>query len=267
MLECSVKDPKYVDLVEATLGVTDFTAFTVQTNNDMRKIHQQLYNVLNLGRITIRTVLGTLENFPPPVSREDLRRYGLEGWVLDHVAGPEAVLAMLCESSNLHRTGIAIQDTPPQQFEMLKDSPIPRWVTRSSFYRINRRWEYGAGAFSINVSEVRSARFWTDQPVDTTAKRDLQKRIDTWTEEARTIRAEIEDIGRQLLGLKNKVAELEDEKVPREAPFTYILQKQYSDVCSVLYKKKRRRSKKRFMLSRQYQSELVKSSSISSSSC
>ncbi|MCJ1390320.1 Structural maintenance of chromosomes protein 5 [Xylographa bjoerkii] len=212
MLECSVKDSKYVDLVEATLGGTDFTAFTVQTSNDMRKLHQQLYNVLNLGRITIKTVLGTLDNFPPPVSREDLRHYGLEGWVLDHIAGPDAVLAMLCESSNMHRTGIAIQDTTPQQFDVLQNSPIPRWVTRKNFYRINRRREYGASAFSTNVSEVRPARFWTDQPVDTTAKRDLQLKIDDWTEETRTIRAEIEGIGRQLSGLKTKVAELEDEK-------------------------------------------------------
>ncbi|MCJ1284802.1 Structural maintenance of chromosomes protein 5 [Xylographa opegraphella] len=212
MLECSVKDPKYMDLVEATLGGTDFTAFTVQTSNDMSKLHQQLYNVLKLGRITIRTVLGTLENFPPPVSREQLRHYGLEGWVLDHVTGPDAILAMLCESSNLHRTGIAIQDTTPQQFEVLQNSPIPRWVTRKNFYRINRRREYGASAFSTSVSEVRPARVWTDQPVDTTAKRDLQMKVDDWTEETRSIRAQIEEIGRQLSGLKNKVADLEDEK-------------------------------------------------------
>ncbi|MCJ1403788.1 Structural maintenance of chromosomes protein 5 [Xylographa trunciseda] len=212
ILECSVKDPKYVDLVESTLGGTEFTAFTVQTSNDMRKLHQQLYNVLNLGRITIKTVMGTLDNFPPPVSREDLRRYGLEGWVLDHVIGPDAVLAMLCESSNLHRTGIAIQDTTPQQFDVLQNSQIPRWVTRKNFYRINRRREYGASAFSTNVSEVRPARFWTDQPVDTAAKRDLQVKIDECTEETQTIRAEIEGIGGQLSVLKNKVAELDDEK-------------------------------------------------------
>ena len=191
MLECSVKDSKYVDLVEATLGGNDFTAFTAQTKNDMRKLHQQLYNVLKLDRITIRSVLGTLNDFPPPVDREHLRRYGLEGWVLDHIVGPDAVLAMLCESSNLHKTGIAIQDTTPQQYDMLQSSPIPRWVTRKHFYRINRRREYGAGAFSTNVGEVRPAKFWTDQPVYATAKRDLQVKINEWVEETRTIRAEI----------------------------------------------------------------------------
>ena len=214
LIECSVKDPKYVDVVEAAFSKTDFICFTVQTRADFNTLHKKLHGEMRLSEINIRTMTGGLDNFRPPVSQQELARYGLEGWALDYVDGPEPVLAMLCaDGPRLQQTAVAIQDTTPQQYELLQSSPIACWVSRKHIYKINRRREYGPGATSTTVRDVRKARWWTQQPVDMTAKRSLQENIAGWNEEVDALKKEFAAMRAQLADLKRQKLSTDDEKV------------------------------------------------------
>lgn len=198
IVECSVKDLKYVSLVENSFGLNDFTTFTVQTRADFKKLHHQLHQQMGLLQITIRTMTGNLGNFNAPVSKEELCRYGLDGWVLDYITGPEPVLAMLCsEGPRLHQTAVALNNITSEQYDVLANSPISTWVTSKSVYRVSRRREYGPSAVSTSVRDVKPARMWTSQPVDMGVKRELQRNIAEWNEELLGFRARFEELDAQ----------------------------------------------------------------------
>ena len=214
IVECSIKDPRYVDLIESIMGKADFICFTVQTRSDFQKLHDQLHQRMRLKQINIRTMTGGLDKFGPPMSEEETRQSGFDGWALDYLIGPEPVLAMLCsDGPRLNQTGVSLRDTTPEQYEMLQKSPISSWVSSRSIYRINRRREYGPGATSTQVRDTKKAKVWTSQPVDLTAKRELQENIDGWKEEVHAIEVKIDRTRAQVSQLKEEKAEIDREQV------------------------------------------------------
>ncbi|KAL9099330.1 MAG: hypothetical protein Q9163_005158 [Psora crenata] len=191
IVECSMKDPRYVDLIEAIFKRTLLLSFTVQTRNDFQKLSSIAHDLLGLSDVNTKTMPVGLDLFSAPVAPENMRRYGFEGWALDYINGPEPVLAMLCAEVRIHETGVSMCKTSPKQFEMLEDSPICAWVTERSAYRLIRRREYGPGAVSTQVRAIRPASVWIDQPVDLTARRELQETIGSLQEEIRSSELEI----------------------------------------------------------------------------
>lgn len=64
---------------------------------------------MGLGDVTILNYSGTkqptLNDQRMPFPTQDLRqRYGMDGWALDFIEGPEAVLNMLCHEARIHST-------------------------------------------------------------------------------------------------------------------------------------------------------------------
>lgn len=213
IVECSVTDPRYVDLVEALFQPNNLLCFTVQTQNDFRKLSEELHQGLRLSEVNIRTMSGTLADFGPPVNADEMKRYGLEGWAVGYLNGPEPVMASLCYDVKLHLTGITLRDSTSEQYDLLANSPIQSWVSSKSTYRINRRREYGPGAVSTSVQQVRRARFWTDQPVDLRAKHELQENIEGWTEEVVSFKREFKEIQESVSRLQADIQEKMEEEV------------------------------------------------------
>lgn len=205
IVECTIKDPRYVDHVESLFQKGVMTSFTVQTKDDFKKLSDQGIARMGLREVNIRTVDYGLDSFRPPVSTEQMKQYGFEGWALDYINGPEPVLAMLCAEAHIHEAGVALRDTTPQQFGSLQNSSIQSWVTSKSTYRITRRREYGPSAMATLVKNIRRAVVWTDQPVDLTAKRELQENIQGWTEEVASIQAEFEGDQKKIEAHRNAI--------------------------------------------------------------
>ena len=214
IVECTITDPKYVHHLESLFQKATMTAFTVQTPGDFKKLSDQAHGRMHLKEINIRNMLQIgLDSFRPPVSAEQMERFGFEGWALDYFNGPEPVLAMLCAEIHAHEAGIALRETTHQQFELLQNSPVQSWVTSKSTYRIIRRREYGPGAVFTLVKDIRRATVWTDQPVDLTAKRELQENIQGWTEEVASFQAEIDADQKKILAHRNAINTNSDEGV------------------------------------------------------
>ena len=213
IVECTIKDPQYVDHIESLFQKGTMTSFTVQTGGDFKKLSDQAHDRMHLTEVNIRTVDYGLDPFRAPVSAEQMKQYGFEGWALDYVNGPEPVLAMLCAEVHIHEAGVALRDTTPQQFGSLQNSPIQSWVTSKSTYRITRRREYGPSATATLVKNIRRAVVWTDQPVDLTAKRELQENIEGWTEEVASIQAEFEGDQKKIEAHRNAINTDSEESV------------------------------------------------------
>lgn len=213
VVECTIKDPKYVDHIESLFQKSTMISFTVQTSGDFKKLSDQAHDRMGLREINIRDMQVGLEPFRPPVSAEQMKQYGFEGWALDYLDGPEPVLAMLCGELHIHEAGVALRDTTPQQFGLLQNSPIQSWVTSKSTYRITRRRDYGPGATSTLVKNIRRGVVWTDQPVDLTAKRELQENIQGWTEEVASLKAEAQEDQNKILAYRNAIDTDSEEHV------------------------------------------------------
>ncbi|KAI9789138.1 MAG: Structural maintenance of chromosomes protein 5 [Candelina submexicana] len=212
IMECSVNDQNYVDAIEGLFQNNDLLAFTCQTRNDFKTLQQQLYGAMKLGEIVLHTVSSGLERFKPPASEAEMRRYGFEGWAIDYISGPEPVLAMLCGESRLNQTGVVLRDISDQQYSALEDSPISSWVTGKQSYQITRRREYGPGATSTRVRNLKKAYVWTTQTVDPSAKRDLQDNIRGWNDEINDLKQQANDVKLQLQALGNEFNDLKTEK-------------------------------------------------------
>ncbi|KAL1960517.1 hypothetical protein VTO42DRAFT_7816 [Malbranchea cinnamomea] len=212
LVECSVTHPQYADALESLMQRNDFLAFTTQSRSDFRTLQRILYNELRLHDVTIKTCSSPLSQFHPPVSNEELRALGFDGWARDYLTGPEPVLAMLCSENRLHQTPLVLRDISDDEYKTLENSSISTWVAGGQNYQVLRRREYGAGAISTRVRPLRPARAWTDQPIDAETIRELEGKIDQAKREMQAIQAKMEE-DRVVLGqLKEERDRAEEEK-------------------------------------------------------
>ncbi|KAI0125214.1 P-loop containing nucleoside triphosphate hydrolase protein [Xylariales sp. AK1849] len=183
MLTCSLKDDRYSSLIQSMLQQNDFLCFTAQTRNDHKKLSEQFYKVMGLS-VTIRTCGSEFQSFRPPISADEVHRLGLDGFAVDYLEGPEPVLAMLCSERYLHSSGVALGEITSEQFDELQNGQrINTWATGQTYFRVIRRREYGPGATTTSTKKINAGRFWTDQPVDTAEKAELQRKLDATVQE------------------------------------------------------------------------------------
>lgn len=212
-MTCSIKDPKYADAIESLFQRTDFTAFTTQSRNDFRTLQRALNIEMKLHDISIRTCSVPLEEFRPPMSDEELRRLGFDGWARDFLSGPDPVLAMLCSENRLHQTPITLRDISDEEYSRMESGNLNSWVAGKHSYQVVRRREYGPSATSTRVRQLRPAKVWTNQPVDSSAKRELEQSIQEWSEEIRNIEQKIDTDKAELSRLGEIYKEKERERV------------------------------------------------------
>ena len=124
LISCSVKDPRYTDIIESLLTKNDFMTITAQTRSDFNKLNNQLYGTMKLADVTLRTSYDSLDSYPRSLPAHEMDRCGLEGWALDFIDGPEPVLAMLCDSAKIHYAGVSLRDITEDQFNILVQSNV-----------------------------------------------------------------------------------------------------------------------------------------------
>lgn len=208
MVECSVKDIRYVDAMEAIFQKSDLLSITAQTRADFKKLSDLLYRDQKLADINIKCQTASLAQEMqrrPNISEQQMKQCGLDGWALDFIDGPEPVLAMLCSSASLQAVGIALEDVSEAQYNLIMENRIGSWASGRLVYRTARRAEYGAGATSTTTRGIRPAQVWTDQPVDASARRVVEQKIEL-------LRSEFEEMKERRETLRRRGEELKAEK-------------------------------------------------------
>lgn len=214
MISCSVKDPRYVDAVESMLQKNDFLTITAQTPNDMTRLSNQLHKTMGLADVTLRTSDDDLSSRQRPLSPEEMRNFGMDGWAIDYIDGPLAVLCMMCDSQGLHQAAITLQDVSENQYNaILAGERLNRWTTATQSYKVSRRREYGPSAISTLSRAIRPASWWVDQPVDTSARREMEEKLKALNEEIATLKAEATPIKSKQEELGKSRRELEEKIV------------------------------------------------------
>lgn len=216
LISCSVKDPRYTAAIESMLMANDFLTFTVQNDNDLKKLSDQLYGKMQLTDISIRTANDDLESKRKEVSitKEQLRELGMDGWALDFLDGPLPVLYMLCNSQGLHQAAVTLQDISEEQYELItKGEILNKWVTATQSYKVSRRREYGPSAVSTVTRGIRPASWWVDTPVDSSVRTEIHGRLKTLEGEFTTLKSEVMPLRASLNDLEQKQRALEEEIV------------------------------------------------------
>lgn len=205
MIECSLKDPKYANAIEALFQQNDFKAFTAQSRKDFYTLQRVLNREMRLQDVSLRVCSNSsMDQFRPPISEAELRNCGMDGWAIDFLNGPDAVLAMLCEGKSLHATAITLGDISQQQFSQLENSEVRTWVGNGTLFQAVRRREYGAAGNSTRTRALRDAQIWTNRPIDPAAKERLQQRV-------REHESDIAAIKEEMSRLKERKRELSAE--------------------------------------------------------
>lgn len=210
---CSVTDPKYADAVESLLQLNDFLAFTTQSKNDFRTL-QRAFRENDFRDVSIKTCRTPLDSVRAPISNEELRRLGFDGWAMDFLSGPGPVIASLCMENGLNQTPIALRDVSEETFVKLtdaEDGAISSWTSGTYSYKITRRREYNTS--STRSRKINPARFWTSQPVDVSLKRQYEHRIQKCHEEREQVVAKLEKVKKEQVELKEAHDKLQDEMV------------------------------------------------------
>ncbi|KAL0466634.1 P-loop containing nucleoside triphosphate hydrolase protein [Neurospora intermedia] len=211
MLTCSVKDPRYSNLIQAFLQESDFLCFTSQTRKDHKTLSDQVINKMGLSA-TLRCCEADVDSFRRPTSQAELNAFGLDGFIIDCLEGPSPVLAMLCSEKKLHSTAVGLADISEEQYHKITlDGRIRFFAAGKQSYMSNRRVEYGPNAVSTRVMQVRPGKFWTDKPVDDSVKRELERLRDR----ARFEREELKQTHDELVGrmdvLRNEIITIKDK--------------------------------------------------------
>ncbi|KAM7205582.1 SMC5-like protein [Rhypophila sp. PSN 637] len=212
LLNCSIKDSRYSDLVQSMLGHSDFLCFTTQTTEDHKKLSDQFYGKMGL-QVTIRSIFKEYSSFRPPLPKSQLTESGLDGYMTDYLEGPEPVLAMLCSHKRIHQSGVALKDLTDAQLNRILDKGvINSFATGKSLYTISRRREYGPDAVSTRVLNVQKGRFWTDQPVDMSEKAELNKKLSEAQDEVAELKKEMDTLKARRNAQEQELAEIKQEE-------------------------------------------------------
>jgi hypothetical protein len=189
-------------------------AITAQTKNDLKRLSDYLYGTMNLGDVTIRVATETLaEHDPAPLASSQLSRFGLDGWAIDYIDGPEPVLSMLCGSRGLNKSAVSLQDITEDQHNMLLQTQCRCWVVGSHCYRTNVRAEYGSQATSTTTRSVAAPRVWTDQAIDSSAKQEIQRTINNLNQTFTALKTQIKPVRDKITELQKSLGEISAEVV------------------------------------------------------
>lgn len=212
LLTCSMKNPLYTREVESLIGRNDMITLSVQTKADFKRLSDQLNGTMRLTDITIKQVDYPAVPAGRPLTTQDMKRYGMEGWAIDQVDGPESVLAMLCDSARLDRSAIAQNDITEENYQnILREEKLNVWVTKTQKFIVTRRKEYGPSAVSTITRPVPRERFWTDQPIDASARAEIEQRIESLQSEFKLLKQQNDSLKSRMNDLKDQDLAIQDE--------------------------------------------------------
>lgn len=215
LLECSIPDPRFIKAVESQLRKGDIVAITCSNGDDQKLLSNKFFakqqdGGLGLHDVHLRTSPKPLSAYQPPVARENLARYGFEGYILDYIRGPDAVLAMLCDNTKIHQIAFATTAISDEQHGAVSGSGIRKWVSGNDIFQITVRREYNAS--STSVTQLRRPQYFVEQPINTEQKRELDDKLKALAREAAELQENLRISKEDIATLDQKIQELKREK-------------------------------------------------------
>lgn len=177
IVECQIAKLDYASAVESLLQRSDALTIVVQCQQDFKKLSNQIYKEMDLHDVSFRVSSQSVAQFNPPTSQDNIEALGFEYFAKDLIQGPAPVLAFLCGEKRFHQTPITKRDITDAQYARIEATELTSYVAGRNSYMTTRRREYGPGASSTRVRQLRQATFWTNAPTDPSIKRELEEQL------------------------------------------------------------------------------------------
>jgi DNA repair ATPase RecN len=216
ILECSIPDPRYASAVESQLRKGELVGITCTNGDDQKFLSDRFLSKpdeggLGLHDVHLRTSSKPRSNYQPPVASADLPSLGFQSYIIDHIQGPDAVLAMLCDNKSLHKIAYTSGPITDEQTATVSSSRIQKWVSGTTISQITTRKEYGAS--STAVTQLSPARCFVDQPVNTEKMRQLEDALKRVQREGQELRENVETIKQELKDVEQEIDKVKVEIV------------------------------------------------------
>lgn len=192
IISVSAKDKAYAAYLAACV---DFNTMTSLTMIDRRAYETFSGDFVQRFKVNIREVSD--EPIAPIIPREELSKYGFEGYLNDFVTGDEHVIKMLCQQQKIHMIPVSKRPLAPELLESLKTPkknghvPFVRFIEGSSIHNVKQS-EYGQRqTYSTSGSINFENQFFRADVMSTEQRLSLNNEMDQIKKEGQKLEAKI----------------------------------------------------------------------------
>ncbi|KAI9462755.1 P-loop containing nucleoside triphosphate hydrolase protein [Russula earlei] len=183
VISLTVPNKDYVHAVEACFTATQFKTFVAQCDDDYRLLNQLVSDTAEaLGRkARITTWFRPAEKnmMPPPMTLEEMRELGFDGYAINFVDCPRAMHGFLVRECQLHRTPIALRAerlNSAKAMEVISRTGGGNYVVGKTMNMVTRS-QYGRRLPQNLTRDIRPARVLVGLVVDPAARYNIERRI------------------------------------------------------------------------------------------
>ncbi|KAJ8087221.1 Structural maintenance of chromosomes protein 5 [Marasmius tenuissimus] len=187
-LSLTVKDQKYANAVEACFGSLQLRTFVAQCREDYDLLNDTINEANNPFGRRVRVATWYRDPrqcniIPQPMTTEEMRELGFEGYAIDLVECPEGLKTYLRAELQMHRVAVSLRPNIDIQKAMdYVSRPIGSFPGGANFiagmvqHSVTRS-RYGRNARSNATNNIAPARNLTAQTVDLEQKRRLESEL------------------------------------------------------------------------------------------
>ncbi|RIA89012.1 P-loop containing nucleoside triphosphate hydrolase protein [Glomus cerebriforme] len=173
-VEINVIDVKYADAIETAIG-QNYRTFVCEDQRDYHTMTKELCDVRKL-RINIVCFFNTtLNDFPPPMPRDRLKRLGFDCYLLDQIEAPTTLLNALCNLSHLHKIPVALRKDNVNNIEVEESRAFNRYFVGDTSYSLT--WsKYGKRLVQSFTTRLKQARILNNS-VNVEQRHELEQQL------------------------------------------------------------------------------------------
>lgn len=220
-LTVSVIESSLTDAVESVVRRSSLLTFTCISREDYLIFTQQIVDKLKLNVSVVEfsnTANPELSSFRPFCTREELKSYGFEGWIIDFIKGPHPVLNTLCHIAQLHLVAYTRTDLTNAQLEAIEQRldgegrpSFRSYICGGTSFTLSRS-QYGSKNIIVQTRRVFPARYLKDKGIDQSKKRELLQTMKTLKDELEKLFEVRTKAKESLSSLKNQYNQINVEK-------------------------------------------------------
>ncbi|KIO22019.1 hypothetical protein M407DRAFT_28434 [Tulasnella calospora MUT 4182] len=211
-LALDIPDPRYRDQIDSLINRTQVKTFVCGCAEDYKLLNKLVNDTPEaLGRRARITTWFRPRNeeqlSPPPMSPEQMAALGFDGYAIDFVTAPDALMWFLKKDVNLHRTAIALDPSKVQEADAIAAvtaSGQANFIAGQTLFRVSRS-RYGRQLSQTSSSSINKAQNLLFEAIDTQYKQQLEAKIQACEQALATQRARDQELSAEQSAAKAEV--------------------------------------------------------------
>lgn len=229
VMSLEYKYPKMTHIVSAAIDRTTMLTFTACNREDYDRLAHELIDKQHLNvsiREFSRTDIPTFDKQPRPMSNNELKSYGFDGYVIDLIDGPAPVLNMLCHSARINQIPFSSNILTASQQNRINALLRPNGEPMFSKYMdrnnlmVNIRSRYGRKLISCKTDTLGQAAPYiittgaSEQDIEATQNeiKQLKIQIQEIENNSSSIQEKIREVFQEAEAIQKVIAEYDDER-------------------------------------------------------